>query len=157
MQFGSSLFNPTRITFNVARYLYVIQTSKRLNPNSTFATIKSMASVVGPVAAAKGDELPHLQTVLLEAQQFPCCYPDYNLTDVHRAHIATRLSQMTKIDALIIYPALHWTQTLDKGDLVLAVAALRVKGKQPAELAEEWAREVSSDVALVPREKLFVY
>lgn len=97
------------------------------------------------MASDKDDELPHLQTLALEveAQRFPCCYPDYNPTDIHRAHIATRLSQVTKIDALIIYPTLQWAQTLDKGDLVLAVAALRIKGRQPAELAEEWAREVS--------------
>ncbi|MCJ1347432.1 hypothetical protein MMC31_005657 [Peltigera leucophlebia] len=100
-----------------------------------------MASVHGPVASANDDELPHLQTLALEAQKFPSCYPDYNPTDAHRAHIATRLSQLTKIDALIIYPTLQWAQTLDNGDLILAVPALRVKGRQPEELAEEWARD----------------
>lgn len=143
MQFGRRLFNSTRLTFYATRYLCVIQTSKRLNPNSTLAKFKSMASVHGPVASANDDELPHLQTLALEAQKFPSCYPDYNPTDAHRAHIATRLSQLTKIDALIIYPTLQWAQTLDNGDLVLAVPALRVKGRQPEELAEEWARDVS--------------
>lgn len=143
MQFGRRLFYPQRITFYAARYISGIQISKRLNPNSALATFKSMASVNGLAASAEDDDLPHLQTIALETQQFPSCYPDYNPTDIHRAHIATRLSQVTKIDALIIYPTLHWPQTLDKGDLVLAVAALRVKGKQPADLAEEWAREVS--------------
>lgn len=145
MQVCSRLSLLTRVTlYATARCLCVIHTSTRLNPNSAAAKYRSMASVTGPAAPAKDIELPHLlETVTLQSQHFPSCYPDSNPTDVYRAHIATCLSQVTKIDALTIYPTLQWTQTLEKGDLRLAVAALGVKGRQPAELAKEWAEQVS--------------
>ena len=37
---------------------------------------------------------------------------------------------------------LQWTQTQDKGDLMLPVPALRVKGRKADELAREWAEKV---------------
>jgi len=40
---------------------------------------------------------------------------------------------------------LQWTQTLDKGDLMLPVAALRVKGKSPQDLAKQIAEAFPSD------------
>jgi len=70
---------------------------------------------------------------------YPGCYPDCNPTDVYRAHLTSILADVTGVDSAIIYPSLQWTNTLDKGDLVLPVPALRVKGKKPNELAEEWA------------------
>jgi hypothetical protein len=72
----------------------------------------------------------------------PNCYPEYNPIDTYRAHICSQLAHVTGVDEQIIYPAIQWTQTLDKGDLTLAVPALRVKGK-PADLATEWAEKVS--------------
>lgn len=74
---------------------------------------------------------------------YPNCYPEVNPVDVYRAHLTSILIEVTGVDAAIIYPALAWTQTLEKGDLVLPVPALRVKGKKPVELAEEWAEKVS--------------
>ncbi|KAJ6008206.1 Arginine--tRNA ligase cytoplasmic [Penicillium herquei] len=58
--------------------------------------------------------------------------------DIYREHIATELSKTTEIDSELIYSRLAWTNTLDKGDLSLPVAALRIK-KKPQELAEELA------------------
>jgi arginyl-tRNA synthetase len=75
---------------------------------------------------------------------YPNCYPEINPVDIYRAHLTTILAEVTGVDASIIYPALQWTQTLDKGDLVLPVPALRVKGKKPAELAAEWAEKVNA-------------
>lgn len=72
---------------------------------------------------------------------YPNCHPEVNPFDVYRAHITSILADVTGVDAAIIYPALAWTQTLDKGDLVLAVPALRVKGKKPGELATAWAEK----------------
>lgn len=69
------------------------------------------------------------------------CHPDVNTVDIYRAHLTSILTEVTGVDAAIIYPALAWTQTLEKGDLVLPVPALRVKGK-PADLAAEWAKKV---------------
>ncbi|KJZ80407.1 Arginine--tRNA ligase [Hirsutella minnesotensis 3608] len=67
----------------------------------------------------------------------PGCFPDINPVDVYRAHITTILHDITGVDRSIIYPALQWTATLEKGDLMLAIPALRVKGK-PDELGKQW-------------------
>lgn len=78
----------------------------------------------------------------LDLHKYPNCYPELNPVDLYRAHITTILSDITGVDAALVYPALQWTQTLEKGDLVLPVPALRVKGKKPNELAEEWCEKV---------------
>ena len=78
--------------------------------------------------------------------KYPNCYPEYNPTDVYRAHLTEILTKLTGVEASILYPALQWTQTLEKGDLVLPVPALRIKGKKAPELtalAEEWCANVS--------------
>ncbi|KAI5918369.1 arginyl-tRNA synthetase [Camillea tinctor] len=68
---------------------------------------------------------------------YPNCYPDTNPQDIYRSHITSILHKITGIDTKIIYPALQWTLSLDKGDMVLPIPALRVKGK-PADLAQQW-------------------
>lgn len=75
--------------------------------------------------------------------KYPNCFPDVNPVDIYRAHLTSILTEVTGVDAKIVYPALQWTQTLEKGDLVLPVPALRVKGKKPDELAAEWVSKVS--------------
>ena len=65
-----------------------------------------------------------------------------NPVDVYRAHISKELAALTGLDTTEIYPRLQWTQTLEKGDLVLPVPALRIKGKKPNDLAEELAEKV---------------
>ncbi|KAI9760227.1 MAG: hypothetical protein M1840_002589 [Geoglossum simile] len=72
---------------------------------------------------------------------FPDTNTQLNPVDIFRCYLAEILSGVTGVDATIIYPALAWTQTLDKGDLVLAVPALRVKGKMLDQLAVEWAEK----------------
>ncbi|KAI2642950.1 arginyl-tRNA synthetase [Xylaria nigripes] len=69
--------------------------------------------------------------------RFPNCYPEVNPQDLYRAHITSILHDITGVDDTIIYNALQWTLSLDKGDIVLAIPALRVKGK-PAELGQQW-------------------
>jgi len=78
------------------------------------------------------------------AEKYPNCYPKSNALDLVRAHIADLLVGITGVDAKIVYPALNWTVGLDKGDFSLAAPALRVKGKKPDELAQQWAEAVGS-------------
>jgi arginyl-tRNA synthetase len=73
---------------------------------------------------------------------YPNCFPEVNPVDIYRAHLTEILHKITGVDEAIIYPALQWTQTLEKGDLVLPIPALRVKGKKPNELAMEWVEKV---------------
>ncbi|KPM43684.1 Arginine--tRNA ligase, cytoplasmic [Neonectria ditissima] len=92
-----------------------------------------MASVDTNALAAQLERLG-----LDKVDKYPNCFPDVNPVDIYRSHITSLMHEVTGIDTAIIYPAVQWTQSLDKGDAILAVPALRVKGKKPAELAEEW-------------------
>lgn len=74
--------------------------------------------------------------------QYPGCFPAVNPFDVYRSHLTTLLHGVTGVDTSIIYNALQWTQSIDKGDLILAAPALRIKGRKPNELTEEWAEKV---------------
>jgi arginyl-tRNA synthetase len=82
------------------------------------------------------------------ADKYPNCHPETNPFDFYRAHLSNVLADVTGVDPKIIYPSLSWTQSLDKGDLVLAAPALRVKGQKPDELVKQWAEKVSRTVGL---------
>ena len=62
-----------------------------------------------------------------------------NPVDLYRSHIAEALAPITGKLPHDISERLAWTQTFDKGDLGLAVPSLRVQGKKPADLAQEWS------------------
>lgn len=87
-----------------------------------------------------------------EIPPYPGSYPDVNVIDIYRNYLTITLHKVTGVDEGVIYPALQWTQTLDKGDLNLAVPRLRVKGSSPASLAQEWAEKVR--LLIVMRQKL---
>ncbi|KAI1496456.1 arginyl-tRNA synthetase [Biscogniauxia marginata] len=97
----------------------------QLRTAATMATSNSVDQL-----SAQLDQLPPFD-------QYPNCYPEINPQDIYRSHITSILHKITGIDTKIIYPALQWTLSLDKGDLVLPIPALRVKGK-PDQLAKEW-------------------
>ena len=79
---------------------------------------------------------------LSEVPKEPNTYPEINPADIYRSHITELLAPIAGVDKKIVYQALQWTNTLDKGDLVLAVPALRLKGKKPDEVAKELASKV---------------
>ena len=60
-----------------------------------------------------------------------------NPVDVYRQHIAELVAPIVGKEPSDVVPALQWTQTLDKGDIMLPVPALRLKGKKPAEVSSE--------------------
>ncbi|KAH6668698.1 putative Arginyl-tRNA synthetase, cytoplasmic [Halenospora varia] len=95
------------------------------------------------MAAATSDLAEKLSSLQLTTPlpKYPNCYPEINTVDIYRAHLTSILAEVTGVDAKIIYPALQWTQTLEKGDLVLPIPALRVKGKKPDALAAEWVEK----------------
>lgn len=106
-------------------------------------------------------ELEHTQSVdelaatlkaigISKIPQAPNTYPALNPVDIYRSHIAELLAPISGVDSKIIYNALQWPKTLDMGDLVLAAAALRIKGKKPAELAEEFSKK-----AILPGETVY--
>lgn len=75
--------------------------------------------------------------------------PSINPVDIYRSVITEELAKIAELDASLIYPALEWTSTLDKGDLILAVPRLRVKGS-PVEKAASWAAAFSLSSLIKP-------
>jgi arginyl-tRNA synthetase len=76
------------------------------------------------------------------AQAYPAAYPQSNPLDLWRAHIANVLSKISGVSSDIVYRAVSWTTSLDKGDFILAVPALRIKGGSAPDRAAEWAAQV---------------
>ncbi|EEP81487.1 arginyl-tRNA synthetase [Uncinocarpus reesii 1704] len=74
-----------------------------------------------------------------EVSKYPNCYPTLNPVDKYRAHIAELVGPIVGKEPEFVYTRLQWTNTLEKGDLLLAVPALQIKGKKPADLAGEIA------------------
>jgi len=68
-----------------------------------------------------------------------------NPVDFYRHHIAERLAPIVARKDSELYPLLQWTQTLDKGDLMLPVPALRIKGKPPQDISKEIAQGFPTD------------
>ncbi|GKZ17015.1 hypothetical protein AbraIFM66951_005743 [Aspergillus brasiliensis] len=85
-----------------------------------------------------------------ETSKFPNCFPSLNPVDVYREHIAEELAKITGLDAEKIFSRIAWTNSLDKGDLVLPIPSLQIK-KNPQELCKELAEKFpESDLILPP-------
>lgn len=76
------------------------------------------------------------------ADKYPACHPEINPLDLYRAHLANVLEPVTGVDPKLIYTNLQWTSSLDKGDLALPTASLRIKDAKYDQLAKEWAEKV---------------
>ncbi|TID29503.1 hypothetical protein CANINC_001898 [Pichia inconspicua] len=63
-------------------------------------------------------------------------YPETNTVDLCRNYITEQLSELSGVDKSIIYPALEWCQVLEKGDLLLPLPRLRLKGDLEATAVE---------------------
>ncbi|CEP62333.1 arginine--tRNA ligase LALA0_S05e03268g [Lachancea lanzarotensis] len=68
-------------------------------------------------------------------------FPEQNVVDLMRNYVSAELSKVSGVSADLIYPALEWTNTLDRGDLLIPVPRLRIKGANPKELAAVWAEK----------------
>lgn len=68
---------------------------------------------------------------------FQNSYPSLNPVDTYREHLSEIIGSLAGLNPSTVYPKLQWTQTMDKGDLILAAPALQIKGKKPQALAAE--------------------
>lgn len=102
-----------------------------------------MASNGGAVHQT-GDELADtLRCIgINQLPSFHNAFPELNPVDLYRTHLSGLLAPITGADSKVIYNAIQWTQTLDKGDCCLPVPALRVKGKKPDETAKQVVEQV---------------
>ena len=64
-------------------------------------------------------------------------YPHLNPTDIYREHLASTIGPIVGQEPSHVFSRLQWTQTLDKGDMMLPVPALQIKGKKPQAIAAE--------------------
>ncbi|CCE63289.1 hypothetical protein TPHA_0E01970 [Tetrapisispora phaffii CBS 4417] len=67
--------------------------------------------------------------------------PDVNVVDLMRNYISQELSKISGVDTKLIFEALEWTNTPERGDLLIPVPRLRIKGSNPKDLATEWAEK----------------
>lgn len=79
------------------------------------------------------------------AEKYPQAHPEINPLDFYRAHLSNVLAGISGVDSQIIFPVINWTTGLDKGDFVVAVPALRIKGQKPDALATKWAEEFPTE------------
>ena len=78
-------------------------------------------------------------------KNYPSAHPEINPLDLYRTHLSDVLSQISGVSKDIVYPAIAWTSSLDKGDFQVAVPALRVKGTKPDVLAAQWKDAFPTD------------
>ncbi|KAK5962686.1 arginine--tRNA ligase PWA37_005127 [Arxiozyma heterogenica] len=76
-----------------------------------------------------------------EPEKLEGSFPEVNVVDLMRNYIAVELSKISGVDKSLIYPALEWTNTMERGDLLIPVPRLRIKGANPKDLASEWAEK----------------
>ncbi|KAI0008340.1 arginyl-tRNA synthetase [Xylariaceae sp. FL0662B] len=79
------------------------------------------------------------------AETFPNTHPEINPFDLYRVHISKVLAPITGVASDRIHPVVQWTNALDKGDFVLPIPALRIKGAKPDVLGAEWAAKFPDD------------
>lgn len=101
-----------------------------------------MAAVAQNTGAERLAALVEGLTLDSVTQDYPGAHPDINPFDIYRAHLSNVLAQVSGVDRTIIYPVVMRTQSLDKGDFIVAVPAFRIKGAKPDALASEWAGKV---------------
>ena len=92
-----------------------------------------------------GELASKLESLGLESNHgieiFPGSNPVQNPLDLFRSYITTELSKISGVSKDLIFPALEWTATADRGDLSIPIPRLRIKGKNPNDLASEWAEK----------------
>lgn len=143
---------PTHLTHRSSTHTLRYKKFCQLAPRRAF-TQHHTRQLPTQVPSMDNEQLSHTQSLdelstllkkigISEVPKQPNTYPEVNPVDIYRSHITEILSPIAGVDAKIVYQALQWTNTLDKGDLVLAIPALRLKGRKPDEVANELASKV---------------
>ncbi|CAH6723526.1 arginine--tRNA ligase, cytoplasmic [[Candida] jaroonii] len=78
---------------------------------------------------------------LVQPSSIENSYPENSVLDLLRNYITDELHKLSNVDKSIIFESLDIPNTLDKGDLIIPVPRLRLKGINPKEKASEWAEK----------------
>lgn len=84
-------------------------------------------------------ELTHLGLQQPAMQELS--HPEFNVVDVMRNYITNELHAISDVSKDVIFQALDSPSTLEKGDLIVPVPRLRLKGANPKDKAVEWAEK----------------
>lgn len=120
---------PLRVQKNTPPRFYSMDAKLRAQVNKS----QKPQSVMDSAAAAKAqgqasDDVPSVQGLSIhstaEKSKFPNCYPSLNPFDIYRSHIADTIGDALGIDPVTVFTKLQWTNSLDKGDILLPVSLL---------------------------------
>lgn len=128
----------------ISRYKFLRQNRQPFVINQTYHISKMATAEIATLVS----RLEKFGVSASEVKEYPDANLAGNPVDVFRAYISEQLALITGVSRDVIVPALEWTQASDRGDLVLAVPRLRVKGKKPDELAVEWSEKVCQRLQL---------
>jgi arginyl-tRNA synthetase len=92
-----------------------------------------------------------LQELHMDQPDLLGCFPSFNPFDVYRIDIANAIYKLSGVQPKTTFSILQRTSTLDKGDLLLPVPALRIKGEKPEMLANRCVDQVIIPVAQEPK------
>lgn len=73
-----------------------------------------------------------------------------NPVDLYRAHLTKWIARITGAEPAVVYSAIQFTQSLNKGDLSLPTPALRLKGSDYVQVAQNIQNEVCSTFRSAP-------
>lgn len=74
-------------------------------------------------------------------EPFADSHPQFNPVDVLRNYITNELHRLSNVSKDIIFSALDSPNALEKGDLLVPLPRLRLKGVNPKEKALEWSQQ----------------
>lgn len=103
------------------------------SPYTSVRIVRAMSTSICPITAQL-QKLSIQEPTVAEGS-----HPDVNIVDLMRNYVTQELSKISGVDPSLIFPALEWTNTLERGDLLIPVPRLRIKGANPKDLAADWA------------------
>ena len=104
----------------------------------TLKAITPMSTVQGIHSISNGlKNLGLSQPEVLESS-----FPEYSITDVMKNYITGEMHRITQVDKKIVFDALDTPATLDKGDLLIPIPRLRLKGIDAKGKAVEWSEAI---------------
>ncbi|QLL33145.1 hypothetical protein HG536_0E00550 [Torulaspora globosa] len=110
---------------------------KKIYKFSQYTSVRTVRTMSAPAICPITAQLQKLS--IEEPTVAEGSHPDVNIVDLMRNYVTQELSKISGVDPSLIFPALEWTNTLERGDLLIPVPRLRIKGANPKDLAADWA------------------
>ncbi|KAI5837490.1 hypothetical protein DFP73DRAFT_568248 [Morchella snyderi] len=132
------------------RYIHQQATTKATESIPAENTFEKMKDFPTPPSIESLQEQLSSLEVSDSLPVFPFSNPTTNPVDIFRCYISETLAGISGVDSKLIYDALEWTQSFEKGDLILAIPRLRLKGKKPDEIAKDWAEKFPENPYTLP-------